>query len=103
MRHFVAREDSYLCEDCLARHPEIDISLPETQVWSEDSDGWLNPIACHDCGLSIPITLTPEAAAWHDWHERANVPAMTVDYQMGQLQLADLHNPNAYLTWSRSQ
>jgi len=54
-RHFVALSQGFICQDCLVKHPEVDVSRAETEVWQEGSEGWLEPVACSDCQRQIPV------------------------------------------------
>jgi hypothetical protein len=51
---FVVLEDgsTFLCEAC-ATTDRVDLATADT--WEVGSTGWLGPVVCAHCGLSIPI------------------------------------------------
>jgi hypothetical protein len=51
---FVANRDgTYHCADCIPS--TVDLGDPDVEVWEERSDGWLRPVICCKCKLSIPV------------------------------------------------
>ncbi len=60
---FVAHADgTYQCEVC-ARLAGVDLGADETQTWEVGGAGWLAPLVCRTCRLSIPVVVDGEEAA----------------------------------------
>lgn len=60
---FIADRDTFLCGDCNAHTNEYDVGLDRTEVWEWFSHGWLGPVVCRRCKLSIPVVIDGEAPA----------------------------------------
>lgn len=59
---FVAMsDDTFLCEDCAVRHG-IDLGDDAVQTWEVGGNGWLGPVVCAECKLSIPVVCDGEEA-----------------------------------------
>jgi hypothetical protein len=51
---FLANADgTFLCAGCTP--PEIDLGDDRVEVWEVGSSGWLSPVVCRDCKLSIEV------------------------------------------------
>ena len=54
-KHFVAwPDDTFTCQEC-SNEAGVDWGADETQVWEEFSDGWIAPVICRECQLSIAV------------------------------------------------
>lgn len=49
-------DDTFVCE-CCARLRKIDLGDPKVEVWECMSGGWLSPVVCADCRLSLPVIV----------------------------------------------
>jgi hypothetical protein len=51
---FVANADgTFLCRSCIP--PTLDLGDDRVEVWEVGSSGWLTPVVCRDCKLSIEV------------------------------------------------
>ncbi len=51
---FVANADgTFLCNRCIP--PHLDLGDERVEVWEVGSSGWLTPVICRDCKLSIEV------------------------------------------------
>lgn len=59
--YFIAlKGGKFLCGECNEHRPaatKLDVSLDEVEVWEEGGHGWLAPVVCVDCHLSIPVYI----------------------------------------------
>lgn len=54
--HFVANQDgTFLCSACIP--DDVDLASDAVQVWPYYSRGWLAPVICKGCRLTIPVYL----------------------------------------------
>lgn len=59
---FVAHPDgTFQCESC-ADKDKVDWLSDDTNVWEVGSRGWLGPVVCRTCKLSIPVYVDGEEA-----------------------------------------
>lgn len=47
----------FLCEEC-ATAAKVELDSESVPTWEIGSVGWLGPVVCRDCGLSIPIYVS---------------------------------------------
>lgn len=48
---------AFLCEEC-ATEAKVELDSEAVPTWEIGSVGWLGPVVCRDCGLSIPIYVS---------------------------------------------
>lgn len=51
--------NTFYCERC-AKEKGIDLGADDVQTWEVGSGGWLKPIVCTACKLSIPVVVNGE-------------------------------------------
>lgn len=51
-------EAGIFCSDCIP--DDLDISDEDVQTWEEHSGGWISPVICQVCKLSIPVYVDGE-------------------------------------------
>lgn len=58
---FVAnKDDTFTCGPCLTESERKTLGDPEVEVWEVGGDGWMNPIVCKRCKMSIPVVVNGE-------------------------------------------
>lgn len=60
---FVTTPEGALCDDCIPAELRARMGDDDVEVWEEGSGGWIAPVICKECKLSIPVYVDGEGAA----------------------------------------